>query len=411
MTTKELLQRAKIAKASITSLSTEEKNNLLVEMGKSILKNSKNIIEANKIDIENAKGKIAEVMLDRLLINEERINGMVEGMTQVANLKDPVGMIEEERILDNGLNLKKTRVPMGVVGIIYESRPNVTADAAALCLKSGNICVLRGGKEAINTNKAIVKAMKEGLINSSANEEYINLITDTTRESAKELMHARGFIDVLIPRGGAGLIKACVEESKVPCIETGTGICHIYVDKDADLEKAIKILDNAKTSRPSVCNSAEVCLVHEEVAEKFLPMIEKVLGEKNVEFRLDEKALNIIEGKKATEEDFDTEFLDYILAIKIVKNVEEAVKHIGEHSTGHSESIVSENQNAIDIFKLKVDSAAVYVNASTRFTDGGVFGLGCEMGISTQKLGVRGPMGLYEMTSYKYVIEGDGQIR
>ena len=357
-------------------------------------------------------------MLDRLRLDEKRILAMAQGIREVAALPDPIGGVLESNVLPNGLVVTKTRVPLGVIGIIYESRPNVTSDAAALCFKSGNACVLRGGKDAYFSSAAIVKLLRGALADMGIDENFVNLPEDTSRESANALMTAVGFIDALIPRGGAGLIRSCVENAKVPCIQTGTGICHIYVDEHADLEKALNIVENAKTSRPSVCNAAEVCIVHEAVAERFLPLLQERLCEKRlslgfppVELRLDEKAFAILGGVKAGENDFDTEFLDYILAVKTVSSLGEAITHIADHSTGHSDCIVTENKAAAERFTLAVDSAAVYVNASTRFTDGGEFGKGCEIGISTQKLHARGPMGLEELTSYKYIVRGNGQVR
>ncbi len=411
MTTRDILLEAKRVKPLVGALGTDEKNLILNAMAKNLIKCTDAILAANAIDLKTAKEKIAAVMLDRLRLDEKRIKAMASGVSALVNLDDPIGEEMEQIKHKNGIFIKKIRVPMGVVAMIYESRPNVTADAAALCLKSGNACILRGGKEAINTNKAIVASMQEAIKSCGFTPEFIQLITDTSRESANELMRARGLVDLLIPRGGAGLIKACVENAKVPCIETGTGICHIYIDEYADIQKAVRILTNAKTSRPSVCNSAEVCLVHKNIAQKFLPAMEKELAKLAVELRLCEKAQKYIKGKPASEQDFNTEFLDYILAVKIVDSTQNAVEHINEHGTGHSDAIVSENSDSAKLFTKGVDSAAVYVNASTRFTDGGEFGLGCEIGISTQKLGARGPMGLKEITSYKYCIEGNGQIR
>jgi len=406
--TADVLQSAKLAKSEIAALSTAAKNEALQNMADALIKNCDEIIKANSLDVENAKGTVSPVMLDRLSLNEDRIKGMADGIIEVAQLPDSVGEVisQNER---RGMQIKKVAVPLGVVAIIYESRPNVTSDAAALCIKSGNACVLRGGKEAINSNKAIVKALKEGLEKSGITANAIGLVEDTTRQSANELMSATGFVDLLIPRGGAGLIKACVDNAKVPCIQTGTGICHIFVDEQANIDMALEIIKNAKTSRPSVCNAAEVCLVHKGIAKQFLPRLSEKLS--NVELRLCENSQKIIKGVAATETDFDTEFLDYILAVKIVDDVTEAVKHIALHSTGHSEAIITENPQNADYFTSAVDSAAVYVNASTRFTDGGEFGLGCEMGISTQKLHARGPMGLRELNTYKYVIVGNGQVR
>ena len=384
-------------------------------MAKALLDATDEILTANEKDVENARGHIGEVMIDRLKLDESRIKGMADGILQVASLPDPVGKVLGETVRENGLVIRKVSVPVGVVAIIYESRPNVTSDAAALGFKSGNVCVLRGGKEAYKSAFAIVKALKNGLREVGIDENYVNLIEDTTRQSAMDLMTARGTVDLLIPRGGKGLIKACVENATVPCIETGTGICHIYVDASADTEMALDIIENAKTSRPSVCNAAEVLLVHSSIAETFLPRLYKRLCGKNaahkVELRGDKTVCGIIPAKPAGDQDFDTEFLDYILAVGIVDGVEEAVKHIARHSTHHSESIITSSDEAAAYFTANVDSAAVYVNASTRFTDGGEFGLGCEMGISTQKLHARGPMGLTELTTYKYVISGNGQIR
>lgn len=418
MTTAELLENAAKQKRTVATATEAQRNEALERIADAITENADKIIAANAIDLENARGTISDVMLDRLALNEKRVKAMADAVRDVAKLPDPVGREIEETTRPNGLKITKVSVPIGVLAIIYESRPNVTSDAASLALKSGNVCVLRGGKEAINSNKAIVEALREGLKKAGLPEDAICLVTDTTRNSSTELMTAVGKVDLLIPRGGAGLIRACVENAKVPCIETGTGICHIYIDADADLKKALDIVENAKTSRPSVCNAAEVCLVHEKIAKEFLPLIRERLvtdrkekGLTPVELRLDEKASKIIPGVGAGEKDFDTEFLDYIMAVGVVKNVDEAIGHIALHSTGHSESIVTENAETAKKFTSETDSAAVYVNASTRFTDGGEFGLGCEIGISTQKLHARGPMGLRELTSYKYVIRGNGQIR
>ena len=396
----DILKRAKAASLN-KPLETEIKNNALLKMAECLINSSEEILLANAKDVENAKGKIADVMIDRLRLDFDRIKAMAKGISEVAALPDPVGETLLETKHQNGLIIKKVSIPFGVVAIIYESRPNVTSDAAALAFKSGNVCVLRSGKDAYLSANAIVKALKKGLTLCGLDEDYINLVEDTSRESANVLMTAVGLVDLLIPRGGKGLIKACTENAKVPCIETGTGICHIYVDEYADLEKALTIVDNAKRSRPSVCNAAEVCLVHKAIAEKFLPKLYDLF--QNTE----PKTLLLTEG----EDIYDTEFLDYKMAVKIVDNVDEAVKHIAQHSTHHSESIITENRENADCFIAKVDSAAVYVNASTRFTDGGEFGLGCEMGISTQKLHARGPMGLRELNTYKYVILGNGQIR
>ncbi|MBE6795442.1 MAG: glutamate-5-semialdehyde dehydrogenase [Ruminococcaceae bacterium] len=414
----DILKEAKAAKAVLCALDTKTKNEALLRMADALEKNSEAILLANKQDMENAKGTVSDVMLDRLCLTPERIKGMADGIREVACLPDPVGEVLARVERPSGIVVEKTAVAMGVVAIIYESRPNVTSDAAALALKSGNVCVLRGGKEAFLSANAIVTAMRKGLNEINLPETLINLVQDTTRQSANELMNAVGYVDLLIPRGGAGLIKAVTENAKVPCIQTGTGICHIYVDEDADFEKALNIIENAKTSRPSVCNAAEVLIVNSKIAREWLPLAKERLVDKRaaegkipVELRLDERASEIVEGTKATENDFDTEFLDYILAVKVVDSVDEAICHISLHSTGHSEAIITENSENADKFTKAVDSAAVYVNASTRFTDGGEFGLGCEMGISTQKLHARGPMGLKELTTYKFIIKGDGQIR
>ena len=418
METKTMLQNAKQIAGEVSALSTEVKNAALLEMADALLVHMEDILAANRLDMDAAKGTISDVMLDRLLLNESRIQSMADGIRDVVALPDPVGRVIEETMPQEGLDIKKVSVPIGVIAIIYESRPNVTADAAALTLKSGNVCVLRCGKEAHQSAAAIIQAMKEGLEKTGVNEAAINLVEDTSRESANELMTSPEYVDLLIPRGGAGLIRACVTNATVPCIETGTGICHVYVDKDADLDKAIKIINNAKTSRPSVCNAEEVLLVHKEVAGALLPKLKAVLVDERiennlvpVELRLDDLAAQFIPGVPAGEQDFDTEFLDYILAVKCVGSVEEAIEHIRVHSTGHSDAIVTENADTAALFTQFVDSAAVYVNASTRFTDGGEFGLGCEIGISTQKLHARGPMGLREMNTYKYVITGNGHIR
>lgn len=418
MTTLEILQRTKSAWRDLNRADTETKNTILGAMADALVENTDKIIAQNGVDMENAKGKISDVMLDRLMLDEGRIKAMAQGIRDIAKLPDPTGEILTETTRPNGMVIYKKRVPIGVVAIIYESRPNVTSDAAALSVKSGNVCVLRGGKEAFNTSNAIVNALKKGIAKTGMNPEIINLVQDTTRQSATELMKSNGLVDLLIPRGGAGLIKACVENATVPCIQTGTGICHVYIDEYADLDKAITIVNNAKTSRPSVCNAEEVCLVHKSVADKFLPMLKvKLVDERKsnnqipVELRLDEKAAEIIDGTPASENDFDTEFLDYILAVKVVDSADEAISHILAHSTGHSEAIVTESTEAAEKFVAETDSAAVYVNVSTRFTDGGEFGLGCEMGISTQKLHARGPMGIEELTTYKYIIKGNGQIR
>ena len=411
---KTMLENAKAAKAEVSRLSCEKKNEALLAMAQELRLRAAEILAANTRDLENARAYISPVMLDRLRLSHERIAAMAEGMEQVAALPDPVGRILEEHTRPDGLNIQKISVPMGVVAIIYESRPNVTSDAAALALKSGNVCVLRGGKEAFLSANAIVEALRDGLKKCGVTENAVSLVQDTSRDSAAQLMTANGYIDLLIPRGGAGLINACVRTATVPCIATGTGICHVYVEKTADQDMALDIIENAKTSRPSVCNAEEVLLVDRAIASEFLPKLYKRLVEEQsnpVELRLDETAAGIIPGTPAGEKDFDTEFLDYILAVRCVADVREAVAHIAAHSTGHSEAIVTRSPQAEEVFTSGVDSAAAYVNASTRFTDGGEFGLGCEMGISTQKLHARGPMGLRELTTYKYVITGTGHIR
>ena len=417
-TTLDILKEAKAAKTVLCSLSTEEKNNALSKMAEALEENCDAILEANAKDMEKAKDTISEVMLDRLCLTKERIKAMADGIREVVELPDPVGEVLASVVRPSGILVEKTAVPMGVVAIIYESRPNVTSDAAALALKSGNVCILRGGKEAFLSADAIVTSMRKGLASLGLPETLINLVQDTTRESANELMNAVGYVDLLIPRGGAGLIKAVTENAKVPCIQTGTGICHIYVDVSADYEKVLNIIENAKTSRPSVCNACEVVLINERICDQVLPLLKgrlcehrEAMGLTPVELRLDEKSLEIIDGTPAKPEDYDTEFLDYILAVKIVADVDEAIEHISLHSTGHSDAIITENRARANKFVAAVDSAAVYVNASTRFTDGGEFGLGCEMGISTQKLHARGPMGLKELTTYKYIVKGNGQIR
>jgi len=405
----EMLKAAKAAKNEVTRLTEEQKNAALEAMAAALLENEADILTANALDLEAAKGTVSDVMLDRLALSPARIAGMAKGIREVAALPDPVGHILEEHTRSDGLLIQKKSVPMGVIAIIYESRPNVTSDAAALALKSGSVCVLRGGKEAFRSANAIVNALKKGLAACGITENAVNLVQDITRASANTLMTANGYIDLLIPRGGAGLINACIRNATVPCIATGTGICHVYVEKTADQEIALTIIENAKTSRPSVCNAEEVLLVDKAIAPEFLPKLSAKIPQ--VELRLDEFAQSIIPGTPAGEKDFDTEFLDYILAVKCVEDVSEAVAHIAAHSTGHSEAIVTNSEEAKTIFTASVDSAAVYVNASTRFTDGGEFGLGCEMGISTQKLHARGPMGLRELTTYKYIITGDGHIR
>ena len=418
MTTLEILKSAAAVRPRLALLTEAEKNNALAKMADALVADTAAILAANAIDKENAKGKISDVMIDRLALDEKRIMGMADGIRALIDLPDPVGKVLDEYKTPGGLTIRKTSVPFGVVAIIYESRPNVTSDAAALALKSSNACVLRSGKEAFLSANAIVAALRKGLAAAGLPENMINLVQDTTRASANEIMTATGLVDMLIPRGGAGLINACVQNAKVPCIQTGTGICHIYVDESANLDMALNIIENAKTSRPSVCNAEEVLLVSEKIAAEFLPKLcERIVtaraeaGKTPVELRLCEKAAKIIDGTPASEADFDTEFLDYILAVKVVEDVSEAVAHISAHSTHHSDAIITETAENAELFMKSVDSAAVYVNASTRFTDGGEFGLGCEMGISTQKLHARGPMGLMELTSYKYIVLGNGQTR
>ena len=418
MTTQEQLTAVKAAKPALAAAGTEQKNQALLAMADALLADAAPILAANQEDLDAARGTISEVMLDRLALNQTRLEGMAEGMRQVAALPDPVGKVMARVERPNGIVVEKTAVPMGVVAIIYESRPNVTSDAAALCLKSGNVCILRSGRNAWRSANAIVTALRAGLKTAGLPETCVNLIQDTSHASANELMTAVGYVDLLIPRGGAGLIRSCTENATVPCIETGTGICHIYVDASADQAQALDIIQNAKTSRPSVCNAEEVCLVHKDIAGEFLPKLKArlvderaVAGETPVELRLDERAAAIIPGTPAGEKDFDTEFLDYILAVKVVDSVDAAIDHIAHHSTGHSDAILTTDDTAAKQFTALVDSAAVYVNASTRFTDGGEFGLGCEMGISTQKLHARGPMGLEELCTTKYIIHGSGNIR
>lgn len=413
--TQQILITAKETVRSLRGVKDEKINQALLNMADSLVFNTDKILSANRTDIELAKDKISPVMIDRLTLTEKRISDMADGIRAISTLPSPLGKTLRSVTRPNGLIIDKVSVPMGVIAIIYESRPNVTSDAAALALKSGNVCVLRGGKEAYNSARAIVDALESGLIKAGLPKSAVQLISDTTRSSATELMKAKGYVDLLIPRGGKGLISACVENATVPCLETGTGICHVYVDRDADIDKALSIIENAKTTRPSVCNAAEVCLVHRDIAKVFLPKLKERLvdgREKNpVELRCDRRALEIIEGTPITSEDFDTEFLDYILAVGIVDSVLDAVNHISLHSTNHSEAIITENSENAKYFTENVDSAAVYVNASTRFTDGGEFGLGCEMGISTQKMHARGPLGIEELTTYKYIIRGNGQIR
>lgn len=417
--TRPLLEEALAAKPALAALSTEEKRAVLLSMADALEADTEAILAANALDLEAAQDTIAPVMQDRLRLTPGRVADMAAGVRAVAQLPDPVGRTLSAHTLPNGLRVNKVSVPLGVIAIIYESRPNVTSDAASLTFQAGSVCVLRGGKESIHSNTAIVAALHKALQAHHLPTALVSLVTDTTRASANELMRAVGYIDLLIPRGGASLIQTCVDQAKVPCIQTGTGICHIYVDGDADLDKALSVVDNAKTSRPSVCNAAEVCLVHQDIAPTFLPALWHRLvelrhenGQPPVELRLDPAAMAVLgKGIPAGYDDFDTEFLDYILAVRVVSSVEEAIDHINRHSTGHSEAILTQTRAHADLFTRLVDSAAVYVNASTRFTDGGQFGLGCEMGISTQKLHARGPMGLEELTSYKYVISGDGQTR
>lgn len=410
-----ILQEAKKAFPRMIRVTQAQKDAALMMMAEALLQDSDAILQANEQDLAAAGGKISEVMLDRLRLTPARLEAMAEGIRAVAALPDPAGRVLSEYCRPDGLLIRKVSVPIGVIAIIYESRPNVTSDAAALALKSGNVCVLRGGKEAFRTSQAVVCALRRGLAGAKLPETAISMIEDTSRDSALCLMRAVDSVDLLIPRGGAGLIRACIENSLVPCIHTGTGICHIYVDKDADLKMAVSIIENAKMSRPSVCNAMEVCLVHREIAGTFLPALKACLTDPSrphpAELRLDPEALSIIDGTAAGPDDFDTEFLNYILAVRIVADTQEAISHIAGHSTHHSEAIITQNPQTAALFTQMVDSAAVYVNASTRFTDGGEFGLGCEMGISTQKIHARGPMGLQELTTYKYIIHGNGQVR
>ena len=418
MTTLEIIRKTKAAWGSVRDGDAAAKNHILTAMADSLTAHTTEILQCNALDMDAAKERISEVMLDRLRLDEGRIAAMADGIRATVKLPDHTGRILSEFHHANGMTIYKKQVPLGLVAIIYESRPNVTSDAAALAIKSGNVCVLRSGREAIRTSTAVVQALKAGIAKAGGDPDIVNILEDTSHESANILMTANGLADLLIPRGGAGLIRACVERATVPCIQTGTGICHVYVDEYADLDKAVKIIVNAKTSRPSVCNAEEVCLVHSAVAAQFLPMLHRALvedrraaGEIPVELRLDPQAGKIIPGTPAGPADFDTEFLDYILAVRVVDSVEKAIDHILAHSTHHSEAIVTENSTNAEKFVNETDSAAVYVNASTRFTDGGEFGLGCEMGISTQKLHARGPMGLDELSTYKYIIRGSGQIR
>ena len=418
MTTLELLRATKAVWGSIRDASPEEKNRILLAMADALQQETDSILAANEQDMDKARGGISEVMLDRLSLDPARIDGMADGIRATIKLPDHTGRIISETVHANGMHICKKQVPLGLVAIIYESRPNVTSDAAALAIKSGNVCMLRSGKEAFNSCHAIVRALKKGIAAAGGNPDIVNIVEDTSRSSAEDIMQASGLVDLLIPRGGAGLIRACVQNATVPCIETGTGICHVYVDEFADLDKAVNIIVNAKTSRPSVCNAEEVCLVHKAVAAKFLPMLKRALVDDRraaglipVELRLDPAAARIIDGTPASSADFDTEFLNYILAVAVVDSLDAAIAHIRKHSTHHSDAIVTENADCAKRFVNEIDSAAVYVNVSTRFTDGGEFGLGCEMGISTQKLHARGPMGLDELSTYKYIITGNGQVR
>ncbi len=415
MTTQELLKKAKAAKSTLGSYSVEDIDRALTAMADALIEDADAILAENAADIAASRGVISDVMIDRLSLSADRIAGMAQGIRDVVSLPSPVGKVLKRVERPGGLVIEKTSVALGVVAIIYESRPNVTSDAAALSLKSGNVCVLRCGKEAHKSAAAIVKALRKGLTNAGLPEDLVLLVEDTTRQSATELMTADGYVDLLIPRGGPGLINACVKNATVPCIQTGTGICHIYVDSTADIDMALNIIENAKCSRPSVCNAEEVLVVARDIAPAFLPKLKQRLvdarAENPVELRLDTEAAKIIDGTPAGENDFDTEFLDYILAVKIVSDVDEAIAHINRHSTGHSEAIITSDTTAADKFARGIDSSSVYVNASTRFTDGGEFGLGCEMGISTQKLHARGPMGLEELNTYKYIIRGCGNIR
>jgi len=416
--TLQLCIKAKEVSRLMSGYDDKKINEALLLMADALVEESDKILAANALDIVAAEGIISPVMIDRLRLTKERIDGMANGIREITALPSPLGKVLESVERPNGLKIEKVSVPMGVIAIIYESRPNVTSDAAALALKSGNVCILKSGKEAYRSARAVVDAMRIGLSRAGLPEDAVLLVDDVTREGANTLMKASGYVDLLIPRGGAGLIRACVENATVPCLETGTGICHVYVDRDADIDMALSIIENAKTSRPSVCNAAEVCLVHKDVAEEFLPKMKALLvdkriadGKADVELRTDERAQKIIGGVPASEQDFDTEFLDYILAVKVVDSLDEAIMHITEHSTHHSEAIITKNAEAAREFTARIDSAAVYVNASTRFTDGGEFGLGCEMGISTQKMHARGPLGIRELTTYKYIITGEGQIR
>ncbi len=415
MTTLDILKAAKTAAPGLAAADTSLKNKALCAMADALEENCHCILAENSKDMENAKNHLSQSMLDRLALTADRIHAMAQGIREVVALPDPVGAVRSSVTRPNGIVIDRVGVAVGVIAIIYESRPNVTSDAAALAIKAGSACVLRSGKDAFLSANGIVKAMQAGLVSAGLDPNLVQLVQDTTRQSVTDLMEAVGYVDLLIPRGGAGLIKACTEGAKVPCIQTGTGICHIYVDKDADQEMALDIIENAKTSRPSVCNAAECCLVHQQIAAEFLPKLQKRLvtdrAVNPVELRLDSIAAAMIPGTPASAQDFDTEFLDYILAVGVVPDADTAMGHIALHSTGHSECIVTANETVARQFVRVVDSAAVYVNCSTRFTDGGEFGLGCEIGISTQKLHARGPMGLEEICTYKYVIHGEGQVR
>lgn len=409
----EIGESARIAKRALAKLTTDEKNNVLLNAADALKSNYKEILIANEIDLENGKkAGLKPSIMDRLALNKERIYSMAEGLEQIAKLPDPIGEVINMKTLPNGLTVGQKRVPMGVIGIIYEARPNVTSDAFGLCLKAGSAVILRGGKEAINSNKATIAAFKKAINKIGVDENIVQLIEDTSRETATAMMKMNRYIDVLIPRGGAGLIQSVVQNSTVPVIETGVGNCHVFVDESADIEKAVNIIVNAKAQRPGVCNAAETMLVHKNIAEEFLPAAIKALKEKNVEIRGDKAVKAIVNDvAEAKDEDWATEYLDYILAVKVVENIDEAIEHIAKYSTGHSECIVSESYTNTQRFLQEIDSAAVYVNASTRFTDGNEFGFGAEIGISTQKLHARGPMGLKELTTTKYLIYGNGQIR
>lgn len=405
---------AAAAKKSLISADTEKKNAALQKIAEALLAHSSEIIEANAADLKAARENGMSVsMQDRLMLNEDRIKGISDAVSELIKLEGPIGRVDNGSVRPNGLRITKVRVPMGVIGMIYESRPNVTADAATLCLKTGNAVILRGGKEAYNSNKCICNIMRDAVEEAGFPKDIIQFVDDTTREVTTELMKCNKYLDLLIPRGGAGLIRAVTQNATVPVIETGTGNCHIYIDKSADIEMGVNITDNGKTQRPSVCNALETLLVHKDIAEKFLPAVKAKLDEHNVELRGCPETVRILGDcvTPATDDDYATEFGDYIMAVKVVNDIDEAIEHIEKYSTGHSECIVTNDLKNAEKFKQEVDSACVYVNASTRFTDGGMFGFGAEIGISTQKLHARGPMGLYEITSNKYLIDGNGQIR